>query len=204
MNRTCTTCPRELGPRNKSGLCRSCIAKRNNASPELQQRRKDAITAFHADPTVKAGYRERMRVRNRDLSDAEREKRREHGRRQYRDVLSRPDIQSRTQSAEARAKRGAAVSAAAYRDIPEGQRDEVRRLVRGGMATAAEARAIVAEAVALEKRRALTAERERLAALPLVERQLERVRNGATVSDKPDLRPAGHAYTLGGVASGQL
>ena len=50
-------------------------------------------------------------------------------------------------------------------------------------------------------RAAADAERRRLAAMTPFERQLERVRNGAQLVVRPDTRPVGPAFTLGGIAS---
>ena len=58
---------------------------------------------------------------------------------------------------------------------------------------AAEARRIIEDDLA-------AIERKRLASMTLLERQLERVRKGATVSVKPVMRRADPSYTLGGVA----
>lgn len=196
MNPTCN-CGATLGAKNKSGCCRSCVAKRNNADPEIQRRRREAVRAHHSDPVVKAGYRERMRIRNENRSDAEIARLVEHGKRQYREVLSRPDVQARTQSAEAKAKRGRSVSATRYRDVPPEHHDTVRRLVRSNLATAAEARAIVRDQVAATERR-------RLAAMTPFERQMDRLANGAQLVEKPVLRRAEPDFTLGGVATGAL
>lgn len=190
----CRTCETALGARNTSGFCRSCIAKRNNADPAMRAKQVAAVKAFHADPAVKAGYAQRRADRNRNLSDAEREQRRAHGRHQAAHVLSRPDVRAKILAPDARSRAGAARSATVLRDIPEAYRDEYRALCRSGNMSAPEAKAAILAQVKAD-------ERARLAAMTPLERQLEKVRQGAALVEVKPIRSAEHAMTLGGVVA---
>jgi hypothetical protein len=81
--------------------------------------------------------------------------------------------------------------------VPEGYWDEYQRLRKNVRLGAVEARRIVCAQAASD-------ERQRLAALSPHERQMERVRNGAKLVEKPDFRTAAPGYTLGGVSSWML
>ncbi len=78
---------------------------------------------------------------------------------------------------------------------PIDRRDEYLKLRRQN--PAAEAKRIIMDDLAASERR-------RLAAMTPFERQMEKVRNGARLVEKFTPRMADHAFTLGGVASGQL
>lgn len=80
---------------------------------------------------------------------------------------------------------------------PEPYRAEYRDLTRNKGFRAAEAKVMILET-------ARRAERQRLGAMTPHERAMDRVANGAALIIKPDLRKAAHAFTLGGVASGEL
>jgi len=75
--------------------------------------------------------------------------------------------------------------------------DEYFRLNRKKGLTAPEAKAVILKLAA-------AAERKRLAAMTPFERSMERIRMGAGITTKPDLRKADPAFTLGGIASGAL
>lgn len=53
-------CETTLGPRNKSGLCRSCVAKRVNADPAMNEKRRAGIKRrLDADPALREAMRKR-------------------------------------------------------------------------------------------------------------------------------------------------
>lgn len=191
------SCGKVLGSKNRSGYCRSCVAKKNNADPAIIAARKAGILRHHADPAVRAASAARLAAHLANMSDDERERRREHGRRMARDVLAKPEVRAVNRSPEVRKRAGAKRTATVLADIPAHLRDQYKALVRSDAARAAEARRIVLEDAAASERR-------RLAALSPLDRQIERLRNGATLHEKPVLRQADHAFTLGGIASGQL
>jgi hypothetical protein len=128
----CLCCSATLGPRNRSGLCRSCVAKRNNADPAIIARRAAAISARFADPAVREAASQRMRKVIAGLAPSEIERRREHGRRQVRNFLSRPEVVAKTLAPEVRARAGRSRSATVLAWCPPEWRDTYRGLTRKG------------------------------------------------------------------------
>ena len=135
------THPRSRGAKR----CRSCQLAWLNSDPAIRLRQAEAVRAHHAKPEVKLANRERLRtmMAEKMQDPAEQERRREHGRRQYRDFLSRPDVVAKTTSPEVRKRAGAKRSATVLRDIPPHLRDEYRALTRSGNVNAAEAKQII-------------------------------------------------------------
>lgn len=190
-------CGAALGPKNKTGLCRSCRCRQMVASSDFKAKQKAGVAAYFADPAVRAVKAALMAERNRNRPAHEIERARDHGRRQVNAYLHTPEGRAKAASPEASRKKGQSVSNTRYADIPPHLRDEVRRLNRQQKIPAAEARRIVLEQAAAEERR-------RVAAMPPLERQLERVRKGARVVEKwtpPSVDPL---RTLGGVSGGML
>lgn len=137
-------CGKQLSAQNVSGCCRSCVAKRINADPAIHERRVAGIRAKIAtDPKFRASLAQRAATMTERLSAEQIEARREHGRRQHRDVLSQPDIQARAQSPEARAKRGQSAQNTWLHWCPVDRRADYRMLVSHKGIPAAEARAII-------------------------------------------------------------
>lgn len=188
-------CGNPIGPKNRSGLCRSCVAKRNNANPAVVAARLAGIRRHHADPAVKAASAARLAGYYANMSDEERDRRREHGRRMYREVLSQPEVRAKNRAPEVRKRAGEKRTATVLADIPPHLRDEYKRLVRTNNATAAEARRMVLEADAAKERR-------RLAAMTPFERQMDALARGATLTTKPVMRKADHAFSLTGSSMG--
>lgn len=239
--RTCS-CGTALGPRNTSGVCRPCVARRLNSDSEITARRLAGIRASAADPEVRAAKRERMKRVVANLTPEQIERRRQHGKRQVRDVLSRPEVKALSRSPEVRAKAGRARSATVLAWCPEEWRDTYRELKRKGR-TAAVAKALVLDLIAggqvilyaqqkaklawcpadrldeyrrlqksysaAEARRMIeediaTAEKRRRDAMTPLDHQLERLRNGGVLVEKPVVRRAEHDFSLVGCATGLL
>ena len=140
-------CGATLGLKNTSGRCRSCAAKWVNSDPAIHAKRVAGIhRKFAEDPQFKAEHAARM-VKNGSTPFAL-EQKRKRGVEQYKNVLSRPDVQERMLSAESRAKRGRTASATWLSWCPADRREEYRRLVRSKRIPAAEARAIIEAEVA--------------------------------------------------------
>lgn len=194
--KTCV-CGTSLGLKNKSGLCRSCIAKRHNADPEMQARRKAAIQERFKDPAVRAAYARRIGEHVANMSDEERAARREHGRWMYRNYLSQPDVVAKTSSKDARRRAGISRSDTVLAWCPPAYREQYRALKASGAVKAAEAKVMILDQIKAD-------ERARLAAMTPFERQMEAVARGARIVAKPDLRKAAHDFTLGGVSGGML
>lgn len=189
MTRTCSGCtdPKPLGKRNKSGLCRPCLARRNFGGAEVKAKKAEGQRRYFSDPANREAYRARSQA------NLKRWRATPEGARSVRQCAV--DHLGLARRPEARDRRIHGIRAAAWEGIPEDRWDECAKLSK--TFGSAEARRMVLEDVA-------KVERERLAAMTPHERQLERVRNGARVVAKPVLRPADHAFTLGGVATGLL
>lgn len=141
-DRTCA-CGAVLGPKNKSGVCRACNAHRLNNDPAIRERMIEGRTAYFARPGVKEGYAQRIAAYMANMPDAEREKRRERGRRVYRDVLSTPEVRARTMSPDARARAGRSRTDTVLAWCPPELRDHYRFLIRQHHYSAAEARKVI-------------------------------------------------------------
>lgn len=196
---TCANCPATLGRANKSGRCRSCLAKHLNGDPAIAARRKAAIQKRFARPEVMAAHIARLVERNANRPPEEVEQLREHGRRRMAAIRSDPVIMAKCDAARAapdvRQKQGQALSDRMLPWCPREWRPLYRELRKVGTPVPDARRAVEAEIATVAARA------RRARAVPLThEQQLERVRNGAQLVAKPDLRRAGPAYTLGGVA----
>jgi hypothetical protein len=187
VTRKCSDCPNPIGPRNTSGHCRRCSALRNFQTPDARQKVVDGVRRHLSDPDVRRKHGQRSQEHLRAWRATP------EGGAAMR-AQARINLQA-TQTAEGRAKRVRSILATIYAGIPEHRWDECRALRR--KFGAAEAKRMIVED---EVKR----ERERIAAMTPFERQLERVKNGAQLVAAPDLRPAPHNFTLGGVASGMI
>ena len=203
MRRTCSDCSKELGMRNRSGLCRSCLARRHNADPAVTARRKAAIRARFDDPEVLAAHRARIARYMANMPPEHRAARQAHGQAMYREVLCRPDIVAKREAARQepgnRRRRGEKLSASRLPWCPAEWRPLYRDLTRKGVPPA-DARSAVEAEIKHAVSRAAAAERARLSSMTALERQLERVRAGVAVIPRFNPRRADPAFTLGGVA----
>lgn len=125
--------------------CRRCSAIRMSADPAIREKQRAKLAEFHADPATKAMLAERVNASMRkSLATPEgREKRRQHGLRQYREHLSQPDVVARNTAPETRARAGAKASAKWLAWCPADRRAEYRNLIRSKRYSAAEARAVI-------------------------------------------------------------
>ncbi len=130
--------------------CRSCSARRMLTDPAIAAKRASNLRDFFDRPGVKEMLAERIHASQaKALADpVERERLREHGRKQYREVLSRPDVQALTYSPQANARRGASCRETSLAWCPVPYRDEYQRLVYSKRMSAAEARAIIEAEIA--------------------------------------------------------
>lgn len=228
MTAACSSCPATLGPKNKSGYCRSCVAKRLNADPAVAELRRAGIARKMAEPEHRAACIARLVERNSNLTEAERERRREHGRKMAPIITAA----ARSMSAEIRAANGRKRSATAlawcppewrahYLDLTKrGRRaPEAKRIVLGMIAgrpapmpyAQQKAKLAWCPEVRRDEYRKLqkslgSAEARRIieADMSPFERQLAKVASGAGLV--PAFKPTttGHAFTLGGVATGMI
>lgn len=228
MSRTCSTCNAAIGERNRSGLCRSCVARRNATDPAMADRMKAGLRARLADPLYRAEHVARCVENGRNVSDEVREKRRQHGR-SMRDTLRQNSL---SMTAEQRAENGRKRTETVLAWCPPEWRAKYKDLTKRGR-RAAEAKRIVLDLIAgkpepqpyaqqrsklawvppgrLDEYRKLqstvgAAEARRIleADMTPFERQLARVASGAkliTIHRRPRGEPT---MTLGGVPSGLL
>jgi hypothetical protein len=118
---------------------------RIHADPELMERKRANLRANFADPSFVAQHTTRLRegVARASKNPAFIENRREHGRAQYRNVLSRPDVKARLHSPETCARRGRSRTDTVLGWCPEHLRAEYRKLIKIKQLSAAEARRVI-------------------------------------------------------------
>lgn len=192
MIRTCVDCGSPVSSQSK-GRCKPCSARHLNTCPEIIANRAAARAAYHARPEVKQANAARLAKHAANLSDAERERRRERGRHIAATVLHTPENKAKAADPAVRAKAGRKRTDTVLAWCPPEYRDRYRHLKDSQLLRAAEARRIIEDEIATDERR-------RLAAMTPHERQLERIRNGARIVEVQPLRRADPAITLGGVA----
>lgn len=129
----------------KAKRCRACQLATLLTDPAIAERRRAGQQAYFDRPGVRMAYRERIKAVTAAtlLDPAKMERKREHGRRQARDILSRPDVVAKTCSPEVRKRAGAKRTATTLRDIPPHLRDEYRSLIRSKLLKAAEAKEMI-------------------------------------------------------------
>jgi hypothetical protein len=224
----CSTCPTILGRVNRSGQCRSCIARRNATDPAMIERRRAGILARLADPETRAAHVARCIRNGRDISDELRERRREHGRRMVPRLREASAAITPAMRADAGRKRSETVLAW----CPPEWRDRYRELKKRGRPAAA-AKVIVLALIAgkpmpprwakqkaqldwcppsrREDYRSLRVQVGAARARAMIEaemtpfeRQLARVAAGAPLVARFKPTTHGPDMTLGGVATGMI
>ena len=158
----CEQCPNPLNGR-KRFCSRSCMgrasAARFNSDPAIAAKRKAGIQRSFADPNRMERHK-RLSAENmaRGRSTPEFQSwLREHGRRQARDVLSRPDVVAKVLSPEVRAKAGRKRTATTLAWCPLGLRPLYKQLVGVQHYSAAEARQMIEDTIERDSRRAARA-----------------------------------------------
>lgn len=179
----CCPCGTPIGPRSRTGLCRSCGCRK----------------AF-ADPVFRAARAQKQRQSLAGMSDDERERRREQGRRLTREVLT-GERWAKSQTREVRQDVGRQNTERTLGWCPPDRRDEYRRLRKSLRYSAAEARAIIEADLAAH---APAVDRVAPKLPRTFEEQLAAVRAGARLIEVAPLRRAAPDMTLGGVATGLL
>lgn len=129
--------------------CRRCIIMSVSKNPEAEARRIAGIQAKHAEPEFRAAQTKRIAdaVAKASKDPAFKERRREHGRRQYENYLSRPEVRARNASPEVRKAAGRKTSAKRLAWCPEDLRDHYLYLLNSQALRAAEARAMIEELI---------------------------------------------------------
>ena len=130
--------------KTSKGRCRSCATKRLHNDPEIKARCAAARAAYHARPEVKEANRARMADFMVNMPEAERERRREHGRKMVATRLHTPEAQAKALAArsvpEVKARRARSVTRTWLPWLPDHLIEAYRDMTRRGV-TPAEARA---------------------------------------------------------------
>ncbi len=140
MDRVCRDCGGPVSRQSK-GRCKPCQIAYMQSDPEIAERRRAAIKRHCAQPEVKSARALRLRNYLQNMPESDREKRREHGRRQYRDCLSRPDVVAKTLAPEVRRRAGRARTDTVLAWCPPELRETYRELIRRNGLSASDARA---------------------------------------------------------------
>jgi hypothetical protein len=150
----CLDCGEGLGPKNKSGRCRPCGNTFRNADPEFRRKRAEGIRRRFADPL----HRKKMKF---VIGENARKARqnplymsalRRRGYQLAATYLNDPEIRARNIAAIKAA--GPKMSDTKLAWCPREWRDEYRRLTIRKRVPTAEARAMILDQIAAEKRKA--------------------------------------------------
>jgi len=147
---TCKTegCGKVLGKRNKSGVCRSCVARRVNADPSHRAKRIAGTIAMHKTPERRRLNQQLARQAGTYWSTPEgRQRRREMGKARYAN-LDTPEMREKCRIARAEATRLRYAREFAW--LPVERREEYNALVRSKRLKAAEAKQIILASLAKE------------------------------------------------------
>lgn len=194
--RTCSDCGAEISAQSKTGRCHRDAMIALHANPAYRAKRLAALDRHFAKPGAKEAAGRRLLKYRDEMPEADRERRREHGRWLAAEVLT-PELRAKSQTPEARARAIAGNAEAKLGWCPPDRRDEYRLLVRRKRYSAAEARALI-EA---DLKRLADQERKRPRTF---EDQLAAVAAGAVLVGRVSTSRPAHHFTLGGVASGML
>jgi hypothetical protein len=145
--KTCSQCPAELGPQNRSGRCRSCSLERMRTDPAICEKRRQTLKTLCADPVFAERRREAVKRGVRALGPAHIEKLRANGRIVGKANLTSPEVQARSHSPECRERRRLARQETMLGWCPPERRDDYRFLLRKKVG-AAEARRIIEAEIA--------------------------------------------------------
>ncbi len=140
--RTCSDCPSPITRQSRTGRCHGCAVRRMHVDPEYQAKRLAGLRRHFDTPGARAAAGARLTAHRAQMSDAERERRREHGRWLIREVLT-PERVAKSQTADARARSGLGNIEAKLGWCPVALRGAYRTLIRSKKLSAAEARAII-------------------------------------------------------------
>lgn len=180
MTRTCSDCAAPISSQSRHGRCRRCAIHKLNADPDYCARRTEGVRRRFADPIYRAKQTRQIRAGNRQA---------------WRD----PDKRERMLSTLA-ANRAKAWTEEARALWTAGRKEAGRKRHETVMAWCPpEYRAEYRHLRLTKKMRAADAKAFILAKLTPFEKQMQAVRNGARLVDRPNLRRADPDRTLGGV-----
>ncbi len=151
MTATTCACGKTLGRRNKSGRCKSCCAKANNANPAVRAAQAKGRDVYFNKPGVREGYRDRINAHIANMSDEERERRREQGRWLYANHATRAEVAKLNRSPEVRSRAKATRIETMLAWCPAHLRDFNAKLVRRGVRLPQRKEMVAAEAERLTR-----------------------------------------------------
>lgn len=187
--RSCKSCSAPISKQSKTGNCRLCALAISNASPEFQDRRREAIIRRLQDPQERARaarqlYENHMAARQ----DPEVDQRLRANMLRIRLDWTDPEVRARFKAGTPARIQKRIETIFAW--CPDDLRDEYRRLRKKSRLSAVEAKRIILELDAYRNRE-----------MTPFERQLERVRQGAGISIVQPIPRSEYQFTLGGVSS---
>jgi hypothetical protein len=193
---TCSACPSPIGPKNRSGLCRSCVARRMTQDPEINARRAVSHLAACRSPEWRQRSSKRLKAFF-EGNETARQERRERGIRDYHKTIGSEKARSANQVPEVVARRSNAARETRLGWCPVEYRQDYLDLLRKKHIKAIDAKRMILAEIAAKK----VPEAPALPMLTSFERAMELVRNGADIIEvRPFNRRADPTYTLGGVS----
>lgn len=145
-------CEAALGPKNKSGLCRSCRLAACRADPVIEAKRREATLAANRDPMNRAKRSETMRGIPMAIPM---EVRIATGKAAYRRNLNTPEARAKNKEAVAKANKARAEARLFWCD-PK-YRADYRRMVQRQNVKAADAKRMILELMEADRRRVASA-----------------------------------------------
>lgn len=123
--------------KTSKGRCKPCALNRLRNDPAIKARRAAGIAAHHARPEVKEANRARMADFMVNMSEAGRERRREHGRQMVATKLHTPESQAKALAArsvpEVKARRSLSMARTLMPWLPSHLVQAYRDLTRSGL-----------------------------------------------------------------------
>lgn len=136
-------CGAPITSQSKTGRCRPCANRAMHADPAYQAKRLAGLARHFDKPGARRAAGDRLRDFRATMSEAEQERRREHGRWLVREYLSRAEIRAKALSPEGRAKAVTGNLRAKLGWLPVELRPLYDHLIRSKKLTAGEARAVI-------------------------------------------------------------
>lgn len=191
MTRSCSDCGKGISASSKSGRCRACAFRHNLSDPEVNARRIANMVKSCREPAARArrASRSREAIRRKIATDPSYlESKREAGRRL---AASRAGMDGRPAGHESRIRAGRSISEYWMGWCPEEWRSQYHELIRRKGLRRAEAKAIIEDEI-----------RRAEASKTPFERQMEALKNGAKLIEKPVLKSRDYDFSLHGGSLG--
>lgn len=161
MTKTCQ-CGGALGPRNKSGQCRTCssraVCARLNADPAVKAKARATMSRW--TPEQRAA--KVRHLQEREIPPEEMARRRARGAELARMMHQDPEIAARRLSPEVRKRAGAKRTETTIGWCPPAYRDRYRALLQKHATTAADAKALILDEIAADARREVRRNQEEM------------------------------------------